>query len=173
MPLSNDSQRLVDFYKNEYPNGSGYFIDEILNKSDSALENSHDFIQWLFPLKERSVMQPESAPPINDECVEIFKKELQPKMLQVLKRMLDFYGLIERPAAFGVIEISRKPDFKPHWITGHNHNFLRITRILKSLRLMGLEYCAKSLKKCLDDIYKDYAPVISPKTYEFWNEAMK
>jgi Opioid growth factor receptor (OGFr) conserved region len=60
-------------------------------------------------------------------------------------------------------------------MTYSNHNHLRITRILKSLRLLGLEAEATAFFVCLADIYhvesgKD-APGISDETLTFWKAA--
>jgi hypothetical protein len=90
--------------------------------------------------------------------------------------MLSFYGL----EIHGTIPLSvtRAPNFAEraeNWLRPSNHNHLRITRILKSLKLLGLGEQARASFDCLADIYrvelaKD-APGISEQTFTFWQAA--
>ena len=50
--------QLVNFYLGDAPDNQGRMIDEILSWKDEQLEDVHDYIQWLFPLKERSAFTP-------------------------------------------------------------------------------------------------------------------
>lgn len=80
--------------------------------------------------------------------------------------MLAFYGL-ERHGN----NIVRSKNFKKRskwWITKNNHNYRRITRILKSLRLAGLDEYADALCEELSQIYIVYS-VISDETLGYWN----
>lgn len=87
-------------------------------------------------------------------------------MLRSLDVMLAFYGL-ERHGN----NIVRSKNFKKRskwWITKNNHNYRRITRILKSLRLAGLDEYADALCEELSQIYIVYS-VISDETLGYWN----
>jgi hypothetical protein len=57
-----------------------------------------------------------------------------------------------------------------------NHNHLRITRILKSLSILGLEAEARAFYECLVAIYEDEAkrlePRITEETMGFWQQAV-
>jgi hypothetical protein len=52
-PLARDT-RIMDFYSGLSPDHRGRHLNEILEWSDDELERVHDYIQWLFPLTERS-----------------------------------------------------------------------------------------------------------------------
>jgi hypothetical protein len=149
----------------------GRRLEEILDWPDERLEAVHDFIQWMFPLAERSGANP-GAPVLDDETVRAFQSqpELQARLRVSFVRMLGFYGLelttgpeVRRAANFS--ERSRE------WLTRWNHNHLRITRILKSLRILGLAGESRAFFHCLDEIYGDYGAVISPETFEYWRSA--
>ena len=57
------------------------------------------------------------------------------------------------------------------WLTPHNHNYLRITRILTSLGLLGLEDYARAFLAALAGVYAEYGSRIGPRTWEFWCRA--
>jgi len=61
------------------------------------------------------------------------------------------------------------------WLSPGNHNYLRITRILRSLTLLGLEAEAKAFLDCLAEIYKSElhkpVPAISDDTMLYWRGA--
>jgi hypothetical protein len=88
--------------------------------------------------------------------------------------MLKFYGfeakadpgwIVERAANFG--------ERSKNWLTPYNHNHLRITRIIKSLRALGLEAEAAAFFEALAQIYHspEFEGKISPVTFEYWQSA--
>ena len=52
---------VLAFLEGQGTDGAGRTVFEVLGLNDPALEHSHDFIQWLFPLEEPSQAVP-SAP---------------------------------------------------------------------------------------------------------------
>lgn len=87
--------------------------------SDRDLEDVHDFIQWLFPLAEPSGAN-RRAPMLAAEDVEAIHASglAQIALAAATDRMAHFYLR------------------NSHWLVDHDHNHLRITRIIKSLRLL-------------------------------------
>lgn len=71
----------------------GYTLDDILAKDDHWLEETHNYIQWLFPLNIPSVAVPDS-PVMDDQEVKIFlgDEELKNTLMVSFQRMLKFYG---------------------------------------------------------------------------------
>jgi hypothetical protein len=61
-----------------------------------------------------------------------------------------------------------------NWLNPYNHNHLRITRIIKCLRALGLETEARSFFDALSAIYHSpqFAGTISPVTFEYWQSAV-
>ncbi len=113
---------LVEFLRGIGPDSQGRLHADILNFSDEELEEVHDYIQWLFPLREKSKAVPDSPVLESDEVVQSLRSdaEVRANMLQALERMKRFYG------------------DNDHWLEQGDHNHLRITRILKSACLLGL-----------------------------------
>ncbi len=102
--------------------------------------------------------------------------ELLRNMQTSFRRMLAFYGMEIQEA--DQLRVARAVSFaerSQNWLTPSNHNHLRITRILKSLRLLGLEAEAIAFFECLADIYRvesaKQAPGISDETFSFWQAA--
>jgi hypothetical protein len=169
----------LEFYSGISPDHRGRYLREILDWSDEELERTHDYIQWLFPLLERSGFNV-NAPVLDSRVIEEFRSQLdlQQSLRASFLRMLRFYGLeIEE---LHPVAIRRAPFFSVragNWLTASNHNHLRITRILKSLSILGLEAEAAAFFSSLADIYniegdKDM-PGISFDTFRFWQVAVK
>jgi len=53
-----------------------------------------------------------------------------------------------------------------------NHNWLRITRILRSLSVLGLENEAKSLYGQLEAIYSTRKFPVTAETFQYWTDAI-
>ncbi|HEX8915365.1 MAG TPA: opioid growth factor receptor-related protein, partial [Humisphaera sp.] len=71
--------------------------------------------------------------------------------------------VVERSAAWD--------ERRRNWLTPGNHNLLRLTRILDSLRTLGLGPHADALLAALEGVYAEHAGVIGPRTVGFWRSA--
>jgi hypothetical protein len=165
--------RLVDFYRGQAPDNRGRTIQSIWAWNDALLEAVHDFIQWLFPLPEPSKVNA-SAPLLTEEEIAIFSREplLQTNLHRSYERILTFLGL--HPTPEGRVEEGtnfrrRAPDV---W-NDPNHNWLRITRILRSLTLLGLHVEAEAFYDCLERFYRGNRFPISAETFEYWTAAVR
>lgn len=165
---------IIDFYSLEKPDIRNRYLPEIWQKDDHWLEATHDYIQWLFPLEERSQFNA-NAPILADEDIQEFRnrEDLKINVLKSLSLMLRFYGLalIENDETVNIIIDKSFTHRKKVWVHWGNHNHLRITRILKSLCLLGLEKYAQALFKCLGEIYNLEKGEITKLTFSYWKEA--
>ena len=59
---------LVRFYLGTEPDSSGRFIGDIRKWNHERLERTHDYIQWLFPTRNRSQFN-SSAPTLDEEQI--------------------------------------------------------------------------------------------------------
>jgi hypothetical protein len=161
---------LLGFYSGTGSDDRGRRLEDIWRFSHAELEAIHDFIQWLFPLAERSAFNP-GAPVLDDATIQRFKSDatLQRNLERSLDVMLDFYGF-----ARDEDRIVQAPSFaerSANWLTAGNHNFLRLTRILKSLTLLGLGNRAAQLLECLEFVFASNQQVIGQRTITFWRQA--
>ena len=90
--------------------------------------------------------------------------------------MLDFYGfeLDDDDLELIVVEESAVfPVRSRNWMTPDNHNLRRITRILTSLQILGLEPYARAFLDCLEALYRFHAGRIGTKAMRHWRAAVK
>lgn len=152
------------------------FADLLAQKNNYAfLEKSHDYIQHLFPtmVEGRAL-----APLLNDDIIGRFmaRPELQGELLKAFDMMLNFYGLERTLDQQNNCIIVKNNNFKErtdNWISPSNHNYLRITRILTSLKLLGLKNEAHAFLSALNDFDQSLKNCIGKKTYAFWFEALE
>ena len=167
---------LVAFYRGDGRDHRGRLLGHIYGFSVDELELHHDYIQWLFPLPEPSGANAE-APLLSKEDVAAFESDdsLRKALLRSFHMMLRFYGL-EVWAGRPEIKVVRGAHFAERrdvWLTRGNHNFLRISRMLRSLTLLGLGGYAKALLKSLEGIYEEEASTIGDTTMGYWRRAVK
>ncbi len=171
------SSEILAFYSGTSTDPRGRRLLDIQKWPDDLLESNHDFIQWMFPLLEPSSVHPE-APVLDQETIREFRAQpaLQQHLRESFLRMLAFYGFELNEDREP--QVRRRPDFagqSTNWLWPGNHNHLRITRILKSLRLLGLEPEAQAFFKCLSELYAEETgrgiPRITATTFQFWSAA--
>src|SRR3989344_8059042 len=169
--------KLVSFYLGEAPDVQGRMFDDILTWNDKALEEVHDYIQWLFPLNGASAFNV-LAPILTEEDILTLKsnKKARENVIRAFEKLLNFYGFEYAPQRdlFGLEHVLRTKDFEQksqNWLTPGNHNFLRITRILKSLILLDRAWCALAFLRALESIYKERAGVTGEETLGYWRNA--
>ena len=132
-----DVDPIVAFYSGGYDDRHRRLAD-ILGWSDDRLEAVHDYIQWVFPDRRPSPVNP-SAPLVTTATEKAFaeRPELRAKLAGAFDRMLAFYGLHRVADSPDPIRIEIDPASFPrqaaNWLRPGNHNHLRLTRIMQSL----------------------------------------
>nr|XP_040035217.1 opioid growth factor receptor-like protein 1 isoform X2 [Gasterosteus aculeatus aculeatus] len=134
--------RNLRFYLNKIPLvPDGIYVEEILTKwrgDYDKLEHNHTYIQWLFPLREQGLNF--YAHELTQEEIKEFQstREAKRRFLAAYSLMLDFYGikLLDKSG-----NVARAPNWHQRFqhLNESQHNYLRITRILKSLGELGYE----------------------------------
>jgi hypothetical protein len=143
---------IVAFLSADGADSRGRRFDDVLALDDSALERFHDFIQWLFPLTEPSRAVPD-APVLDAASLERLRASTtaQARQRQAADRMLQFYTATD------------------HWLTRFDHNHLRITRIIKSLRLIAGDEDAVRFRDAI--MMLSQAAPIDARARQFWAQA--
>ena len=142
---------IVGFLEGKTPDHRGRILAMLLQQTDYQAETTHDYIQWLFPLDEpiRSV---NGVPVLTQlEIDEIRQSSLAQANLAKSARW--FVGFLER---------------NDHWITKYNHNHLRITRIIKSLRLLASDKAADEFRDKVLALAGDNLNLVDQKARGFW-----
>lgn len=147
-------------------------LDQTLLWDDEMLEHTHDFIQWWFPLDEPSAFNSHAPVVSRAEFEELGGgKRVKAGVERTIHRMFRFYGLCRDLS--GLIEKSDDWDRRSqNWASRQSHNDLRITRILKSLCLLGYRADAEALLVALEEIIKKERDQSDQVPLGFWREAL-
>jgi hypothetical protein len=161
--------RLVEFYRGTGEDSEGRKLADLWAFSDDEMEFHHDFVQWMFPLEEPSRFN-FRAPTLSEEDLRAFRDEpeLRANLERSFDRFLAFLGLERRE---GRVVPAADFEAKREVFLAPDHNWLRITRVLKSLRLLGLEGPSRALYDGLLDLMKDGRAQITAETRRFWRDA--
>jgi hypothetical protein len=145
---------IITFLEGAAPDARGRYIGAIYLLDDQEIENIHDFIQWIFPLKEVSRAVP-GAPVLSEKDVQDIRASS--KAQANLDISVDWY--------LGFLQRNR------HWITRYDHNHLRITRAIKSIRLLVGDNEAEKFRRRVFEISGDDRSEIDLKAVSFWMDA--
>jgi hypothetical protein len=161
--------RLTDFYRGHGTDSEGRTLAQVWAFGDDELEDIHDFIQWLFPLREPSRFNPD-APLLTAAEIAEFRSdpELQANLLRSFEVFLAFLGLRYEEG-----RVVAAPDFerKAGAVREPNHNWLRITRVLTSARTLGLEAESRAFFEFLKSVRDGGGTAIAADTFGFWERA--
>ena len=143
---------IVDFLAGRGGDARGRTLDQILTWDDAELERRHDFIQWLFPLTEPSAAVP-GSPVLSQAQVQAIRADpaARRNLDRSAARMLAFYAATT------------------HWRGPADHNHLRITRIIRSLRLLAGDQAADAFRQVILHL-AEHTPV-SDVTRAYWARA--
>ncbi|KAF2164706.1 hypothetical protein M409DRAFT_25098 [Zasmidium cellare ATCC 36951] len=165
---------IARFYGEEHAaDTEGRTLDDICAFDDDQLEYHHDFIQVLFPLPERSGVN-RDAPLIDKNTRDAFleHEHLRKNLFKSFSRMARFYAF-DVDGDEAELTLSAATNFKQHarntWLTSVDHNHLRITRIIRCLRILGLDQVAQTFYQAL----VDNARGVSPRSLMYWKRAAK
>ena len=167
------SDPIVKFYRGEGPDSQGRRIEEIWQLKKSQLENANEDIEWLFPLTDGTRTEDEE-PIVRAETVEAFAADasLRERLRHSLDVMLSFYGLTRDDGT-----IARGETFESRrlgWLYPDDPNHRRLSRIVRSLALLGEPELAESLRDELVAIADDYgAHSVSRETRTYWARALE
>jgi hypothetical protein len=142
------------FLQGEGTDGRGRTLFEVLGFDDAALERTHDFIQWLFPLSEPSGAVPDAPVVSPDDALAIRESVMaQCALAAATDRMAAFYA-----ATTG-------------WLLPHDHNHLRITRIIRSLRLLRGDGEADAFREQILERVRTLRAPVSARSLGYWTTA--
>jgi hypothetical protein len=142
------------FLEGQLPDSKGRYLQDILNFSDYEIENTHDFIQWVFPLAEASRSN-FTAPVLEKFEIEEIRSSNVAK-INIINASQWYLSFLKR---------------QNHWIRDYDHNHLRITRVIKSLRLLVSNETADSFYDDIKHQLRDHIYNINEKAVRFWNNA--
>ena len=145
---------IVAFLEGEGTDARGRTLFDVLGSDNATLEQVHDFIQWLFPLPEPSGAAPDAPVLTPDETRAIQDSVMaQCALAAATDRMEAFYRSY------------------PGWLRPHDHNHLRITRIIRSLRLLRGEEEADAFRAAILYMVEVTQAPVSARSRGYWMTA--
>ena len=169
----NMQQQLINFLKGSGVDDCGRKITEIIGWSDGQLESCHDYIQWVFPNRSHSHFNP-GAPILDDETEDALMQSPAAigNVLRMLLRMYSFYSFELVKFDDGTYQLNLPSNGqKPWWVTPRNHNFLRLTRILNTLKSLDCQEDLFALSDILDVTGRKYRMFIGERALRYWRDA--
>lgn len=149
-----DGSAIVAFLEGDGQDGGGRNVLDVIAFSDVRLETSHDYIQWLFPLDEPSDAAPGSP-------------MLSPADVTAIRDS----GMAQCALAAGTDRMSAFYLTTHDWLMPNDHNHRRITRIIRSLRLLRDDETADGFRAViLARVEATRAPV-SARSLGYWMTA--
>lgn len=146
---------LVRFLLGSGKDNRGRTLENVLAFTDAHLEAEHDYIQWLFPLREQSGAVWDAPTLTNNDIAFISQnEEIRKNLVDALIRMGDFFRANDQ------------------WLAPHDHNHLRITRILKSTRILLSKEHAQTYYDFIMHHVDSKKAQVNPKNLEFWDSAL-
>ncbi len=158
IPRRNTAQmpgRIHAFLRGDGRDGRGRSLADVQHFDDQQIETVHDFIQWLFPLPEASRAVP-GSPVLTASEAALIRTDPQARagLEAALARMAQFYADTDG------------------WLTGFDHNHLRITRIIAAVRdLLGPEQAARFHALVTARNAQAGSPV-NPASLQHWQRAL-
>lgn len=146
--------KLFEFYQGKGLDDQGRSIDQILGWDPVKFDQIHDFIQWLFPLQEPSAFN-KNAPLLDSETVAAITNDIS-ATCNIARSFLKFQNFMR----------------EYNWVTPNNHNFLRISRVIKSLVLLDRAVMAQHIFDLAKIQYEAFSEIISDKVFNYWVEAL-
>lgn len=142
---------IIEFLEGRGPDGSGRTFETILAFGPCQLERHHDFIQWLFPLPEPSLAVPGSPVLTEADIADLARSEIAQRHLACATTLMDrFYAQGQS------------------WLRATDHNHLRITRIIRSLRLLSGDVAADAFRTRIERRVEDTRAPVSATSRAYW-----
>lgn len=152
--MTRDPSPVAAFLNKAGPDGAGRSLDDVLAMADTEIEQRHDFIQWLFPLPEPSRAVPGSPvlTPKDQTAISASATALA-SLAAASTRMSGFYANTN------------------NWLAPHDHNHLRITRIIRSLRLLVGDTADDRFRDDLLEQLESRGGQVNAQSLEHWGRA--
>lgn len=169
-PEAESADPILLFFEGRGRDRTGRTFEDLLGFDHYELEVDHRYIQWLFPIPEQSTFSAYS-PRLSDVAIHAFRArpELRDQLTRAFSHILDFYGLqLSSGPPIRVVEASTFSHRARSWVTGGNHNYIRISRILRSLQCLGLAAQAEAFLAFLDNLALARPDAIDPRTLQYW-----
>ena len=172
------TKQAILFLNDLGPDGNGRYVSDYLAFDDDDFEGCHNWVQWAFPTRTPSQFNP-TAPIIDDDFVldvlheaTHFVAKLNTAKLAALYMYHMGFEVFKslRYVSIPTYRIEAPTMTAPlAWETPDNHNMLRFTRIIESLRLFGNDALAAEVYSALMQRVQTYTDRYSLSSVAYWS----
>lgn len=158
------TDKIINFLEGSEKDHRSRTFQDFINASDIELEKCHDQIQQVFPLHEES--RHASVYPILTEATIAEAKNseaIKQNLILAKDRMEKFFGVGNYYDSLKIDGWFNKGPFRTV-----NHNLLRVTRIIRSLRLFGLDGQSKEFYDNVSISVSKFIGELMSNKMEFW-----
>ena len=148
------AQGLVSFLEGSGKDSCQRTLDFVVSQDDHYWEHTHDFIQWLFPLNEVS-HSVRNAPILTDDEIKQLR-ESETAQTNIERSVLRYKEFLAGTT---------------NWRSGYDHNHLRISRVIKCLRLLVSDEEANAFKYWVAGQLGDQIDSINAESKRYWRLA--
>ena len=145
---------IVGFLEGTGIDNHGRRLDQVVAENDEYWEHTHNFIQWLFPLDEES-RSVRGSPVLEEEHMRAIRESESAR------------NNLQR-------SVTRYKDFlagTTTWRRGYDHNHLRISSVIKCLRLLVNDEEANAFTYWVAGQLGDQIDTINPESKKYWRLA--
>lgn len=154
----------MDFLRGTRTDHQCRTVFNYMDLSGAEWEYNHDIVQWAFPTHVASAFNAESPVVVPGRVEHEYDLEaLQERLLGLMQNYLRSINIEMNSGEFKLIG----NEFEPP-----QHNMLRITRLITSLRLFGKEDLAKKLYFFMMTLARRFPRTINTTSVVFWRQAM-
>lgn len=158
----------LEFYGGK-PNPNGLKLHNVWKFTDHEYESYHDFIQWVFPSDEPSMILSNAPVVTKRDAMEFrFNEAAQLKLRHSYRQFLRFLGICLDLQGNPYVADEKKFHQR---VCRQNHNLQRITRVLRSLMILGMPNHARKFESFLVDANHRYG--LNPISMQYWSDAVK
>jgi len=153
------------------PSRRKYTFSQVQQSSDGWYDDKHGFIQIAFPTDQMSGSHPEHTHLVGDSDVMSIEASsvLTHRYVQQYQRFLDSLGLDFNTEDHAVTKVN--PMRFESRVTLGNHCLKRISRVLRSTRLLGFQYLSNALFRFLICTYDEGNLAVDERTIAHWYRA--
>ncbi|CUS09607.1 unnamed protein product [Tuber aestivum] len=146
---------------------------EILRYSDARLERDNSYIPFLFPVESASEHNPSAPPmPAGFRQAMIHTQGFLECCMLGVRRMMAFWGFQHRGTSSTGRHLWRlAPNFvaaNHTWTRNIDHNHLRVSRVIRFLRLAGAHRIARSIYRCMMRAIRERNLPVDIQTWILW-----
>lgn len=166
------TSQVVDFYCHDGTDRHGRSVLDMIAMTDRELESHHDIIQWMFPLHETSSVNPD-CPLVDEHSAHVLRENIDAhqRMHEMITRFGRFLGFeLDEDGQF--IADPSLASNRDNWHSPMNHNHLRITRVIRSLRLFGFEKEARAFYEAVSKSAVQ-SQCATERTLAYWKQALE